>query len=46
MRVAFLDDFHCAYENTPGVRRIREFAEVQIFTTPFGDPISLRNSMR
>jgi phosphoglycerate dehydrogenase-like enzyme len=43
MRVAFLDDFHCAYEATPGVRRIREFAEVKIFTTPFGDPASLRD---
>jgi phosphoglycerate dehydrogenase-like enzyme len=42
MRVAFLDDFHCAYEETAGVRRIREFAEVQIFTTPFGSPASLR----
>jgi phosphoglycerate dehydrogenase-like enzyme len=43
MRVAFLDDFHCAYEATPGVRRIREFAEVKVFTTPFGDPASLRD---
>jgi phosphoglycerate dehydrogenase-like enzyme len=32
MRVAFLDDFHAAYEETSGVRRLRENAEVTIFT--------------
>ncbi|CAM5480969.1 D-2-hydroxyacid dehydrogenase family protein [Eoetvoesiella caeni] len=31
MRVAFIDDFHHAYEETQGVRRLREFAEVVIF---------------
>lgn len=42
MRVAILDDLHCAYEHTPGVRRLRERAEVRIFTGPFGDPSMLR----
>lgn len=42
MRVAILDDIHCAYEGTEGVRRLREAAEVRIFTGPFGAPTALR----
>jgi phosphoglycerate dehydrogenase-like enzyme len=42
MRVAILDDIHNAYEPTDGVRRLRERAEVRIFTEPFGDPAALR----
>ena len=42
MRVAILDDIHNAYERTSGVRRLRERAEVRIFTAPFGDPAALR----
>jgi len=42
MRVAILDDIHHAYEHTDGVRRLRERAEVRIFTAPFGDPGALR----
>jgi phosphoglycerate dehydrogenase-like enzyme len=42
MRVAILDDIHQAYESTSGVRRLRERAEVQIFTKPYGDPSALR----
>jgi len=42
MRVAILDDVHCAYEGTSGVRRLRDRAEVQIFTSPFADPSVLR----
>jgi hypothetical protein len=42
MRVAILDDIHHAYEGTPGVRRLRDRAEVQIFTEPFGEPSALR----
>jgi len=42
MRVAILDDTHCAYDGTTGVRRLRERAEVKIFTQPFGDPSVLR----
>ena len=42
MRVAILDDIHCAYEGTTGVHRLRERARVQIFTGPFGDPTVLR----
>ncbi len=37
MRVAILDDIHQAYERTDGLRRLRERAEVTIFTAPFGD---------
>ncbi|MBC8119741.1 MAG: D-2-hydroxyacid dehydrogenase family protein [Burkholderiaceae bacterium] len=42
MRVAILDDIHRAYEATDGVRRLREHAEVRIFTEPFGEPAALR----
>jgi phosphoglycerate dehydrogenase-like enzyme len=42
MRVAILDDIHRAYEGTGGVRRLRERAEVRIFTGPFGSPAALR----
>lgn len=42
MRVAILDDIHQVYEKTAGVRRLREIAEVRIFTGPFGDPSALR----
>ena len=42
MRVAILDDIHHAYEGTAGVRRIRERAEVRIFTAAFGAPTELR----
>ena len=42
MRVAILDDIHEAYENTAGVRRLRQRAEVEIFVGPFGDPAALR----
>ena len=41
MRVAILDDVHRAYEGTTGVSRLRDRAEVQIFTGPFGDPAVL-----
>lgn len=43
MRVAVLDDIHRAYEGTNGIRRLRERAEVQIFTGPFGDPSVIRS---
>jgi phosphoglycerate dehydrogenase-like enzyme len=42
VRVAILDDLHQAYQGTSGVRRLRERAEVRIFTAPFGDPAALR----
>ncbi len=42
MRVAILDDIHGVYEKTAGVRRLREVADVRIFTQPFGDPAVLR----
>lgn len=41
MKVAILDDIHEAYEQTAGVRRLREHAEVRIFTGPFGEPSAL-----
>ncbi|MEO8653308.1 MAG: NAD(P)-dependent oxidoreductase, partial [Ramlibacter sp.] len=42
MRVAILDDIHQAYERTAGVARLRERAEVRIFTAPFDSPQALR----
>ncbi|MGB7219126.1 MAG: D-2-hydroxyacid dehydrogenase family protein [Vicinamibacterales bacterium] len=42
MRVALLDDVHRAYEGTEGIRRLRERAEVRIFTEHVGDPMALR----
>jgi phosphoglycerate dehydrogenase-like enzyme len=41
VRVAILDDIHRAYEGTAGVRRLRERADVRIFTATFGDPGAL-----
>jgi phosphoglycerate dehydrogenase-like enzyme len=41
VRVAILDDIHKAYEGTAGVRRLRERAEVDIFTAPIGDAAAL-----
>lgn len=41
MRVAILDDIHAAWDGTDGVRRLRERAEVRIFTEPFGAPAAL-----
>jgi phosphoglycerate dehydrogenase-like enzyme len=42
MRVAILDDIHEAYEATAGVARLRQRADVTIFTSPFGDPERIR----
>lgn len=42
MRVAILDDIHDAFDRTDAVARLRRRASVEIFTTPFGDPSSLR----
>src|SRR5688572_32841987 len=42
MRIAILDDIHRAWESTDGVRRLRERAEVKIFTEPFGSAEALR----
>jgi phosphoglycerate dehydrogenase-like enzyme len=44
MRVAILDDIHDAYEQTEGVRRLRDHigsTNVKIFTGPFGHPNAL-----
>lgn len=41
MKVAILDDIHEAYAQTAGVRRLREHADVRIFTGPFGEPSAL-----
>ena len=43
LRVAVLDDIHSAWDSTGGMRRLRERAEVTIFTTPLGDPARLRD---
>lgn len=42
MRIAILDDIHQAYAHTQGVQRLREHAQVQVFTGPFGAPAALR----
>lgn len=42
MRVAVLDDIHRAYDGTAGMRRLRQHAQVRIFSGPFGDPVVLR----
>ncbi len=42
MRIAILDDIHQVWEGTRGVRRLRERADVRVFTQPFGDPAVLR----
>src|SRR5215212_1496337 len=42
MRVAILDDIHNAYDRQPAMHRLRERADVHIFTEPFGDPSALR----
>ena len=42
MRDAILDDIHQACEGTGGVRRLREWTDVRIFTAPFGQPSALR----
>ncbi|MBY5988296.1 D-2-hydroxyacid dehydrogenase family protein [Roseovarius atlanticus] len=41
MRVAFLDDFHNAYEKTDGVAQLRQHADVCIFTEEIGVPSEL-----
>ena len=41
MQIAILDDIHEAYEGTAGVRRLRERADVRVFTAPFGEPSAL-----
>jgi phosphoglycerate dehydrogenase-like enzyme len=42
MRVAVLDDIHHVYDRSSAIRRLRERAEVRIFTAPFGEPSALR----
>ncbi len=41
MRVAVLDDFQQAWEQTEGLRRMRERVDVTIFHEPFGDASAL-----
>jgi phosphoglycerate dehydrogenase-like enzyme len=41
VKVAILDDIHHAYEGTSGVGRLRDRADVRIFTGPFGNPEAL-----
>jgi phosphoglycerate dehydrogenase-like enzyme len=42
MRVAVLDDIHDAFEESGGMQRLRDRAEVTVFTAPFGAPATLR----
>ena len=46
MRIAVLDDFHHAYEGSAGVARLRERAEVTIYTEPAGSPDELAARLR
>jgi phosphoglycerate dehydrogenase-like enzyme len=41
LRLAILDDFQDAWRHTGGVRRMRERADVTIFTERFGEPAAL-----
>jgi phosphoglycerate dehydrogenase-like enzyme len=41
LRLCILDDIHGAWASTDGVARLRERAEVTIFTKPFGTPEAL-----
>jgi phosphoglycerate dehydrogenase-like enzyme len=41
VKVAILDDIHHAWDKTTGVGRLRERADVRVFTGPFGDPSTL-----
>jgi phosphoglycerate dehydrogenase-like enzyme len=41
MKVAVLDDVHRAWDHTDGIRRLREHADVHIFTGAFGGPSAL-----
>ncbi len=43
MRVAILDDVHDVWGSTESVRRLRERATVEVFTSPFGSPVALRS---
>ncbi|MDF9773165.1 D-2-hydroxyacid dehydrogenase family protein [Pseudomonas baetica] len=42
MRVAVLNDIHNAYKDTAGIRRLREHAQVEIFTEPLSGPGDLK----
>ena len=43
MRIAVLDDIHHVFEESDGVRRLRQRVdEVRVFTAPFEDPEALR----
>jgi phosphoglycerate dehydrogenase-like enzyme len=42
MRIAILDDIHQVWGQTEGVARLREHAEVTIFTKAFGDASALK----
>ena len=41
MRVAVLDDIHQVWDTAPAIDRLRERAEVHVFTGPFGDASAL-----
>lgn len=41
MRIAILDDIHQAWDATSGVRKLRERADVEIFTQPLAGPAAL-----
>ena len=46
MRIVVLDDFHRTYESSAGVARLREFADVAIFTEPPNSRAELLERLR
>jgi phosphoglycerate dehydrogenase-like enzyme len=42
VRVAVLDDIHRVWDEAPAVQRLRQRAQVQVFTTAIGDASALR----
>ncbi len=46
MRIVVLDDFHCTYESSAGIARLREFAEVIVHTQPAGSRAELLERLR
>ncbi len=46
MRIAVLDDFHRVYESSAGVARLREHAEVTVYTEPAASRRALADRLR
>ena len=46
MRIVLLDDFHRTYESSAGIARLREFADVMIYTEPAASRAELLDRLR